>query len=340
MNIFQNFSIKQKLIFINLITIIPILTLVTLLYIKVDTDWLKTEFISNLQSVAKLTANYTAPDLMFLDQDGGHETLANLKEIPNVKGAICFDKNNQRFSSYGIILDSIRAKSDAEIVLYDNFIIINEPITFKGQFIGSLALFVSTEEIESSIHTRIIELVLYLGLAALCVILLSTIFQNFISNPIKHLGSFIDESIELDNYTERIDIEQKNEIGKLYTGVNSLLDKVEQNTISQKLTIKFLELTNENVIVINKLEAITFVSSSFSKLIQYNSKDLINAEISKITNDSSFFTKMMHHFESDSYIEFNSTLILKNHTLLPIHIKAFLLDEDNSQQYICLIEKI
>lgn len=340
MNVLQNFSIKQKLIFINLITIIPILTLVTLLYIKVDTDWLKTQFISNLQSVAKLTANYAAPDLMFLDQDGGHETLANLREIPNIKGAICFDKNNQRFSSYGIVLDSIRPKSNAEISIYNNFIIINEPIIFKKEFVGSIALLVSSEEIESSIHTRIIELILYLGLATLCVILLSTIFQNFISSPIKNLGTFINESIELDNYTERVNIDQKNEVGKLYTGVNLLLDKVEQNTISQKIAVKFLELTNENVIVINKLEAITFVSSSFSKLIQFNDTELINSEISKITNDDSFFTKMMHHFENDSYIEFNSTLILKNHTLLPIHIKAFLLDEDNTQQYICLIEKI
>lgn len=340
MKLFKNFSIKQKLIFINLITIIPILTLVTLLYIKLDTDWLKKQFMSNLQSVAELTANYTAPDLMFLDQETAEESLNNLKNIPNIKGAILFNEHHQRFSSYGIVLDSIQGKSTNDIIIYDHYVFIHEPIIFKEKFVGSLFLLVSTDEIQASIHTRIIDLVLYLGLAALSVILLSIIFQNFISNPIKNLSTFINDSIEMDNYSERIDTEQQNEIGMLYNGINSLLDKVEQNTISKKISRKFLELTNENIIILNEKESINFISSSFCKLVQYTENELINTNLSKITNDSSFFSKMMHHFQNDTYIEFNSTLILKNHTLMPIHVKAFLLDEENFQQYICLIEKL
>lgn len=340
MNLFQNFSIKQKLIFINLVTIIPILTLVSLLYIKVDSEMLKGQFIANLQSVAKLTSDYTSPNLMFFDPEGCQEDLAKLESIPSIKGAILFDTKNQRFASYGISLDTIQAKHYSEIQIHDEFVYIYEPVVLKNETQGCLFLLASTDEIESSIHTRILELILYLSLAALSVILLSTLFQNFIANPIKALAEFIKDSLKEDEYTQRIETEQKNEIGALYDGINLLLDKVEHNTFSKKLSTKFLELTNENVIVLNEKEEINFISSSFLNIIQYTEDELIDHKIEQITNDSSFFSKIVHHFQNETYIEFNSTLILKNHTLLPIHVKAFALDEDTTHQYICLIEKL
>ncbi len=340
MRLFYNFSIKQKLIFINLVTILPIFTLVGLLYIKVDSEMLKEQFITNLQSVAKLTGDYTSPNLMFFDPEGCQEDLAKLEAIPSIKAAILFDTKKQRFASYGALIDTIRFKHDPKIEIHEDFIYIYEPVTLKNDQKGCLFLLASTEEIQASVHVRIVELTLYLGLAALGVILLSTIFQNFISQPIRSLADFVTDSLKHDDYSQRIETEQQKEIGALYGKINLLLDKVEHNTVSKKLSSKFLELTNENVLVLNEKEEIDFISSSFLNIVQYTEKELINHKVEQITNDSNFFSKIMYHHQNDTYIEFNSTLILKNHTLLPIHVKAFALDEDTTHQYICLIEKL
>ncbi|MCP4521758.1 MAG: PAS domain-containing protein [Cytophagales bacterium] len=341
MRFFSTLSIKGKLIIINLAIILPVLTTVTLLYISVDAEILKNQFISKMAAVGDLTSNYSAPDLMFVDREAAQETLSKLEDIEDIKGAILFNSQKQRFASYGIVIDSIRPQEEELVIAKNQLVFVYSPVKFQGNTVGFLTLIASTKNMDHLINDRFLEVFFYLVLASAFVILLTFLFQGLILSPIHSVINVVNNAIQKDDYTERIRVHQKHEIGELYSGVNNLLDKVEYNTVSRKLSAKFLELTNENVMVLDENQKIIFLSESFSKLVQYREKDLLNQKIDKIINDSALAVKFAHKSaQSDEYMDFNTTLILHNHKLLPVHIKAFLLDEDSHPQYICLIETI
>ena len=235
MNFLHKLSIKTKitLIIISVSLIAIIIGFTTITFFNIGN--LKKDLINQSSLIAKLMAEYSEFALLFDDTKDAVENLENLKTIPYIISAELYDSNGDFFASYNNQkATNLKLKVQQPSYKYSTSELrILEPVfSSENEWIGSIYLRVSLNELNDNVNNFILWMFLIILLVTIIITLLASSFQKIISKPILDLANLTVEISRTSDYSMRIHKKSNDEIGVLYDGFNSMLEVIVRNEIA------------------------------------------------------------------------------------------------------------
>jgi PAS domain S-box-containing protein len=250
MSIFQNLSIRNKLIGIILfVTILALGSGFTFVIIN-DITSFKEDMMSRNVVNAQMIGDYCVSPLVFDDNDGAAQILAKLTNIPVIMNAIIYDSKGQPFANFV-------TSDDAEITpptlqgrsseFADEYLHIFQLINYQNEFYGTIYLRASTHLLNAKINDYLLTMILLMVGLTIISILLAFWLQRIISQPILHLAGVARQIAEEENYTIRTQKRGNDETGLLYDGFNNMLEQIQNREIERDRAEETLKKSNEQL---------------------------------------------------------------------------------------------
>jgi signal transduction histidine kinase len=192
---------------------------------------------TNSIAISKMTADNLAVSLAFGDKATAKEVLNVLKENKDLVFALVKDKQDKIFSTLNLgraVFYLGEAKKDSSTCkIVENTAITTIPIVSQGATLGTLTLGLSIEHIKAKIYyNTLIALIVSLVLIVF-LILSSVLIGNIIIKPI-HKIIEISSSIAHGDFSSKLEVTSKDEVGKLSNAFNEMSQKLEIGIAQRK----------------------------------------------------------------------------------------------------------
>lgn len=247
MPVYRNISIKTKLILIQLLTAFVAVFICCILFVFNDIKIFNRSQVSTRYSIAEIVGVNSVAPLLFNDKESASKILMNFSNNPSILNAVILDKNGTVFAKYdkaGSEKYTFPSASDKELHAADFWgqqILIDYPIKQDKEFLGTVML--------RSEFTSLGEMIInYLKVAAavlvgalLIAFIISAFFQQLITVRLQLLVNKSKEVSSTGNYSNRLFVSGKDEIGTLSKEFNNMLDRIEAAEASLKETNAELE---------------------------------------------------------------------------------------------------
>jgi signal transduction histidine kinase len=319
---FRDFSIKNKLVTIIMLTTGIALLIASTSYIMKDFMTIHTNTLEKLTSIAKVIGSNSTAALVFEDQESAEETLEALRAEPNITAAYLYNKEGKVFVSFykhGNNPNYLDHESDDgdhdyanhrnalppqwtnNTTFWDDHIDIIQNIFLDGEKIGAVSMEYDLQEIKSRklYFFGMGSLVLLVSL--LLAYLISSKLHNVITDPILFLTKTM-KNISSDRiYSVRVPKQSNDEIGILIDGFNDMLTQIESRDEELQLHKKHLE---------DAVEARTADLMQATERAQTMAQHAEAANIAK----SAFLANMSHELRTplNAVIGFSEVLIDKH----------------------------
>lgn len=322
MNIFNNLSIKHKLIILILIiTLFATGIGFTIVFIKTVKDE-KNNLINNVTMNAKLIAEYCVTGLIFERTSAVQDALIKLETTSYIQNGFVFDSNGRLFTHWNRdSLDSFVSGivySDKPSHFFDgDYLIVSQPVIFNNQRYGTLVLQASTQVIDDKINQILSSIFIGMAVIILLAYIFGRLFQNIMLLPILNLASAAKDVYQKGDYSVRVQKVSPDEIGVLYDEFNYMLEQIELRSIERDKAEKALRESEqryrdliqnqgEGIVVVDDREYITFTNPAADKIFGYSAGKLIGKNLSEFLSHDDF-SIVMHqtnerkHGETGTY---------------------------------------
>ncbi|MCK4640787.1 MAG: response regulator [Candidatus Marinimicrobia bacterium] len=232
----KNFSIKNKLIVIQLFTAFIVLLFYGIFIIFNDLCVSRNSVISQLTSTAKLIGANSISALNFLDNEAAEEILSSLALEENIVNASIYDSDGNIFAKYAKTGYAEFAFPKTEEDLYkfkSGFVTLSEKILQDGEVIGMVSLRLDMKQFRQRIEQNILIAVIVLTVGMIIALLMSILTQRTISNPVLRLAETVREISKSGDYSVRVKKEGKDEISTLYDGFNDMLEQIHERELER-----------------------------------------------------------------------------------------------------------
>jgi len=268
LNFFTNISIRYKLI----VTFSSFAELVGLFVFFFFPYQQRKQILNqakgNAWAISKMTADNLATSLEFWDYTTAYEVLNVLKEKEDFEFAIIQDENFTPFTSINPErakqLDLTENRQDRSYKIIEDISVITFPILSRGNKVGILTLGLSLEKIQSEISQNNTIALLVSTALVLVLIFSSAIIGNIITKPI-HKVIDVSSKIAQGDFSSRLEVSSKDEVGKLATAFNEMSMKLNKS-------IGELEKSEEKYHKLIEFADVGIIVSNNSKIIQINKK--------------------------------------------------------------------
>jgi len=228
---FQNLTIKQKLVFIIMLTTFITLLLVSVAFLFYELSTFRQAMVEEVSTLAKVIGDNSKAALTFADQEAAEETLASLRNEQHIDTAYIITKEGQVFATYpkGIEHRDIpRQPSKMDYFFDTKYLHMYNSIILDGNPIGTLYLRADLLGLYNRFQRYILILIIIIVSSFIVAFPVSTKLQRFISQPILYLVKTMEIITEDKNFSVRAEKTSKDEIGLLTDRFNKMLDKVEE----------------------------------------------------------------------------------------------------------------
>lgn len=222
-------TIKHKLLHINLISTGTAFLTAIILLIGFDYLNLGNELVDDGKVKAQLIARNTIAALLFDDHSTANDLLGSLDADSQVIQAALWNSNGQTVATY-------QAKNVPTIPLPFTerpghtmgltTLDITQPSISDGQTIGFVSLRLSLQ----TLYRRLMEHALAFSLVILVALVISQLFlsrmNRFITAPIARLVNLMGRVSQEGNYDARAKIESNDEVGRLASVFNAMLEQI------------------------------------------------------------------------------------------------------------------
>ena len=236
-------------------------------------DSYKQSLVDVTKSKATIIAQSTASALLFDDEVSAGLILGSLEQHNSTRFAVILTPNNQLFTSFkrNDITDLITAatmlQTDSQFI--DDNLYVQQDIGFGGETLGRLVLSVDTLALQQQ-ERRFTNIVTWVFIVAtLLALILNWRLQRLMSKPINRLMQLVKDVDHQQKYDSRIAIKRDDDMGELFSGINSMLDTIEDHR---------LQLQSQN----DKLESLVelrteqlFHRANFDALTQLPNRHLL-----------------------------------------------------------------
>lgn len=230
MRIFQNLSIKNRLIVIILLVTMLAAGVGFAHVIVNDIKTFKGEMVNNTIMNAKLIGEYCVTPLAFDDKPGAEDVLAKLGTIPAITQAYIYDNQGNIFASFNKFKDKEALPplpKEISSEFKENNLHVFHPIIYRDKKYGAVYLRASTSFLDDKIKNYLLTMVLLFGGLILLSYFLAFKLQSIISKPILKLAQATEKVSEEADYSLRVQKQDTGEIGILYDGFNSMLEQIQ-----------------------------------------------------------------------------------------------------------------
>ncbi|EKD26596.1 MAG: Sensor protein [uncultured bacterium] len=241
--LFSKHKIKTKLlIIIVFISSIAVLTGNIILFFG-EYILLKKDLSDQSYANSNLISLYCIPPLIFDDKKGAEkDILSKLSAISSIDFAQIYDKNMKPFASYtkaGFLRTDTPTLEENVPTFIKNHLHIFNKITFEKELYGYLHVCFSTKIIQVKIIRLIIILTSIFFMILILSIFIAQRFQKIISKPIIELTQIAEKITNDSDYSIRLNITAKDEIGSLQKAINIMVINLQKNITSLKEEISF-----------------------------------------------------------------------------------------------------
>lgn len=193
----------------------------------------KKELINQNSLTAKLLSEYLHYSLTFDDSKSAVNQMEKLSVLTFINKAEVYDANGDFFASFHNLPASnkILLKKESYYSFVEDELYIIEPVWNDGEFLGTVLLRVSTENLAQKVRGFVLVLLITGGIIGIFIILLANSFQKIISKPILSLASLIEKISKTNDFSIRINKIYSGEIGTLYEGFNNMLEQIVKRDI-------------------------------------------------------------------------------------------------------------
>jgi signal transduction histidine kinase len=226
----RNLSIKNKMIWMQVITSILVLGLCFIAFVVTDIRGYKDRKISSTISIAQVIGVNSVSAIQFLDNEAAERILANLQQVePDVVTASIFDKKGYLFADYtkkgNPVYNFSPPFTDQD--RFDNgFLYVYKNIFKNNEFFGTVCLQVRLAELDRIKTQKLQIAILLLIIGITLAFIIAIINQRYISNPLLTLIKIIDSIRESGDFDRHVPVTGKDEITKLSLEFNNLMDEI------------------------------------------------------------------------------------------------------------------
>ncbi|MBN8455080.1 ATP-binding protein [Accumulibacter sp.] len=224
-------SLREKLRRINLLTIGSAFLISILLLTGYDYLNLSSELLRDSQVKAQVIGRNSASALLFDDPRAANELLSSLAEDENIMLAVLRDRQGQELAAYrsprGDAGEIAPAAAPGHAMGL-RFLDLAQPVSADGRLLGTIALRVDLAELQQRLLTHAAGFTLLMLLALAASLLLLSRLNRIITAPVSSLVQTMSEVSQKGDYAARAPIESSDEIGRLASGFNAMLEQIEE----------------------------------------------------------------------------------------------------------------
>ncbi len=305
----KDFSIKKKLIAIQLLTAFIVLLFFGIFVVFNLQDVFRRSVISQLTLMAQLIGANSISALNFLDNEVAEEILSSLATEEDIVNAWIYDADGDLFAKYskaGYPNFSFPKIEKESHQFSGDYITLSKRIFQDGNIIGMVSLRLYMKQFRDMVKQDIIAAFFVLIAGMIIALLLSVLMKRTISNPILHLVEATKEVSETGNYLIRVKKEGEDEIGVLYDGFNTMLEQIHKRQLERDKAEAALWKSEEKLL--RESEDLNIrIQEATNELEQANIKLL---EIDQLKN--MFIANMSHELRTplNSIIGFTGILLM------------------------------
>lgn len=283
----KNTSIQHKITFFLLAIGLPIVLLYIIVDFTISQSKSRVNLDAKIEAVAEIAASYAQPAMAFMDASEAQNSLKPLKQLEEFESAYLLDNNFNVFTSSGNSLNKSQFQkicTQPKKFETDEYFFKIEQIELDNLPLGYLILQVNKKLLNAERTRAIYRLSISFTIAILLAILVSYLLNNNISKPLKKLVVVTEKIANSSQIQERINSADlgQNEIGKLYSAFNKMLDKIEDTTISKGFFDRIFSEMGEILIVLNPEGDITLANNALLKETGYLLHELKQQSVSKL----------------------------------------------------------
>ncbi|HTB51561.1 MAG TPA: ATP-binding protein [Ferruginibacter sp.] len=229
----RNISIKNKLVWMQVITSVLVLGLCFVAFVIKDITGYKERKLSSMISIAQVIGSNSISAIQFMDNDAEIKTLANLQKVEkDIVTASILDTTGNIFANYTKEGNTAYKFTPPFTDRYDfngGYLYVYKTIIKNNEPFGIVCLQVQLSELEQikNQELKIAAVLLIIGITF--AFLLSIITQTYITEPLLSLVNKMKEIRESEDYTRLVPIEGKDEITILSLEFNNLMNQIIQS---------------------------------------------------------------------------------------------------------------
>ena len=249
---FSNLSIRNKLVLIIVLT--STLAIVTGLTISAyyNIFRMRNELKENAHFNAVMIGQYSAAPLLFSFRDEAEEVLSKLESMPSILDACLFEPDSSTlFAFYHRDKQtdySFPKLSSENPVFSGKYLLVFQPVEYKGQFCGTIFLRISTASVSKSIKAELMVMSLIVILMITFVSLTANYLQKHISLPILNLAKLTKQISGGSEYKEMLHYNGSDEISILYHNFDMMLQQIFQRGHERDAAEVSLKIVNEQLV--------------------------------------------------------------------------------------------
>jgi two-component system, sensor histidine kinase len=191
--------------------------------------------VAQLRTQAEVLAFNSAVVLLFDDAEAGQELLASLRSTPDIQQAVLFNDEARLLASY---ISEKRQPSElvTHVPEFDgdeyrfssgDLLEIALPVSEGTDFVGTLYLQVSTQDLTRQMAEYKSVMALVVGISLVIALILALLLQSGIARPVQNLAAVSRRITEEEDYSLRVEGRATGELGTLYSAFNNMLDQIQ-----------------------------------------------------------------------------------------------------------------
>jgi PAS domain S-box-containing protein len=284
----HDFSIKQKLRAITMLTVIVSLAVAGTGIIISDALLFISAMERDLAALAQIVSDNSTASLEFDDPDVANATLQALAARPHIVAACIYRQNGMLFARYSRDPGNDCAGPDGpEGTRFTlRALIASHPITLKNERIGILLLHYDLGEAVQRVTFNSEIVLLILLASSLVAFLLSSRLQEIIAAPLSQLASAAATVSRTGDYSLRVAKTTSDELGVLVDAFNEMLGQVQLHDRQVQNARYSLQTTltsiGDGVISTDTSGNVVFANPAAQLLLEKSQVDLVGADVREV----------------------------------------------------------
>ncbi len=206
--------------------------------------------MDNVWAHAQIISAYSAAPLSFQDKDAGHEFLATLERLPQVKGARLYDKQGQVFATYERHEGQTKlpeAPPRQGHSFAGGHLSLSKPVVHRGENLGTLLIVYDMSEFYDRILRNLVILVFAAMAATGIAFVLAVRLKEALTKPMASLVAVVRHVGQNKDYSLRVPVHAEDEIGELSRAFNQSLDQIQRGELALQAANEELRRRNQEM---------------------------------------------------------------------------------------------